>query len=390
MKAIHVFTVFLTPSSFFDGQFSYLSKKGYDIIMICGKDENAFEFARRNCIRYIPLEIPRSLSPVRFFQAILGLIRIFKDNKPDIVFGHTPVAALCSMVAAWVCRSPKRVYYRHGVIYTTMTGIRRWLFIKEEQFVSWLASDVINVSPSLSRLALEDKLDSRDKQHLIGKGTCGGIDALSRFNPALINPAAIAKLRSDLNIDSDCFICGFCGRICNDKGIPELVDGFESFCATPPGARSKLVLIGAFDERDLLSNDTIAKIKNNDSIIVTGWVDKELIPFYLSLLDVFVFPSHREGFGMSVIEASAMEKPVLVSRSHGCIDSIIEHLTGEYIDLTPESICHGLVLLQDSDLRERLGRNGREEVLKNYDYSVMWPKVNNLYIKLIGDSSNCK
>ena len=85
---------------------------------------------------------------------------------------------------------------------------------------------------------------------------------------------------------------------------------------------------------------------------------------------------------MSVLEASAMQVPVLVSRSHGCIDSIVEHVTGEYVDTTAQGISAGLEKMKDTDLRINLGVEGRERVLRYYDYCVMWPLVSDLYSEL--------
>ena len=99
-------------------------------------------------------------------------------------------------------------------------------------------------------------------------------------------------------------------------------------------------------------------------------------------MDVFVFPSYREGFGMTVIEASAMRLPILVSRSHGCIDSIREDVTGRYIELTPVSIASGLSDMLVSELRQRLGNAGRDFVSENFERTKMWPKILKLYSEI--------
>ena len=120
MKQIHVFTIFATPKSFYDGQFRYLADHGHEIILVSSDGEGTRDFAERNHIRFIPVEMPRALSPVAILKAIKSLCAIIKQEKPDAVFGHTPVGALCAMIAAKWCGVKNRVYYRHGVIYTTM------------------------------------------------------------------------------------------------------------------------------------------------------------------------------------------------------------------------------------------------------------------------------
>lgn len=425
MKQLHIFTIFATPHSFFDGQFRYLADEGNDIILVSSKAYGTDEFARRNHIRFVPVEMPRALSLGAIWCAIKQIRAIIKRENPDVVFGHTPVGALCAMIAARWCGVKNRVYYRHGLIYTTMTGVKRLIFKMEEQFVSALATDIVNVSHSLSRLAVKDNLNSDKKQHVIGHGTCGGIDAINIFNPNLIEEEKREKIASQFGLcykngtqsrrvegdsflntnhtdytntpscqgktsvdsaslrENDSIVFGFCGRICNDKGIPELVDAFELFQKSHSEINAKLLFIGGLDSRDGVSKTKEEQIKANKDIIVTGHIEKADIPYYYSLLDVFVFPSHREGFGMVAIEASAMEKPLLVSKVHGCEDTIVEHITGEYIDLSTEGICKGMEMMLDADKRKFLGKNGRKNVLEWYDFRGMWPLVSKLYREIL-------
>ena len=383
MKQIHVFTVFGTPKSFYDGQFRYLVDQGYEIILVSSNDTDSKYFAERNHIRFIPVEIPRALSLIAILRAISQLIGIIKQEKPDVVFGHTPVGALCAMIAAKWRGVRNRIYYRHGVIYTTMKGTKYKLFKWEEKFVASLATSVVNVSHSLSRLAIRDRLNSETKQFVIGHGTCGGIDAVKIFNPALLNTAVLDATKKKLGLNDADIVFGFCGRICNDKGVPELIDALDLFRSKHEGVKAKLLLIGAMDIRDGVSEHYATKIKEDADIILSGRVEKKDIPYYYAMLDVFVFPSHREGFGMCAIEASAMEKPLLVSKVHGCEDTILEHLTGEYIGLDAESISKGMELMLDADTRRFLGKNGRMKVLEWYDFRVMWPLVKELYARIL-------
>ncbi len=383
MKQIHIFTIFTTPEAFFDGQFKYLVDQGEEIILVSSFNERASAFAKRNNIRFVPIEMPRSMTPWAILNAIKAIILLIKQEKPEAVFGHTPVGALCSMIAAKYCGVKNRVYYRHGVIYTTMKGVKREIFRLEEKFVASLATSIVNVSHSLSRLAVTDRLNADKKQFTIGHGTCGGIDAQNIFNPGLINEQNKAEKVKELGFEDTDIVFGFCGRICVDKGVPELVEGFMKLRELHPKLKTKLLLIGTMDERDILPQIVKDTISNCKDIAITGWVNKVDIPYFYSILNVFVFPSHREGFGMCAIEASAMEKPLLVSRAHGVEDTIVEHKTGEYIDLNAESICQGMERMLDDSLRELMGKAGRKIVLDWYDSRVMWPQVSELYKRIL-------
>lgn len=383
MKLIHVFSIFCTAESFFDGQFKYLTDQGYEIVVVSSDAPNTDAFCKRNAVRFVPLNIPRSVSPMAIAKAVKSICSLIRKEKADAVFGHTPVGALCAMIAAKLCGVKNRVYYRHGLIYTTMQGVKRTIFKTEEIFVASLATSVINVSHSLSKLAVADGLNEAEKQYVIGHGTCGGIDAQNIFNPSLVDADKLLFIKKKLGLNDADIVFGFCGRICNDKGIPELVDAFELFQKLHSNIKAKLLFIGRFDTRDGISEEKKQQIESNSDIVISGHIDKVEIPYYYSMLDVFVFPSHREGFGMCVVEASAMEKPILDSRAHGCVDAIVEHETGEYIDLSADGIYKGMEQMLDPELRGRLGKNGRKRVLEWYDFQVMWPLVSDLYKKIL-------
>lgn len=383
MKLIHVFSIFGTAESFFDGQFKYLTDQGYEIVVVSSDAPNTDAFCKRNGVRFVPLNIPRSVSPMAIVKAVKSICSLIRKEKADAVFGHTPVGALCAMIAARLCGVKNRVYYRHGLIYTTMKGLKHTIFKTEEKFVASLATSVINVSHSLSKLAVADGLNEAEKQYVIGHGTCGGIDTQNIFNPSLVDADKLLIIKKKLGLNDADIVFGFCGRICNDKGIPELVDAFELFQKLHSKIKARLLFIGRFDTRDGISEEKKQQIESNSDIVISGHIDKVEIPYYYSMLDVFVFPSHREGFGMCVVEASAMEKPILDSRAHGCVDAIVEHETGEYIDLSADGICKGMELMLDEELRGKLGKSGRKRVLEWYDFQVMWPLVSDLYKKIL-------
>lgn len=382
MKSLHVFTVISTPISFFDEQFKFLSTHGQQICVVSSSEEDS-TFSERNSITYRQIDIKRKISPFSDVKVIVSLVRLIRQEKFDIVVGHTPKGAMVAMIAAKLAGVKTRIYYRHGLIYTTATGLKRTIFKTVERLTALLATNIINVSPSLCQLAVKDKLNSDAKQTVIGCGTCGGIDTIDTFNPAKVSVDTVSALRHTLGIPDGAFVVGFCGRLCHDKGIIELIDGFELFKQAHPEIDARLLLVGPYDARDILPQYIKDEIESNPLIIAPGAVSHHYLPNYYSLMDVFVFPSYREGFGMTVIEASAMRLPILVSRSHGCVDSIREDVTGRYIDLTPESIATSLTEMLNPELRQRLGDAGRDFVTAHFERTAMWPKILDFYKEIL-------
>ena len=377
MKILQVFTILPTAVSFFDGQLRYLVDQGNEIHVVSDSPEDP-DFTNRNRIVYHRLPIARSISPTMDIKSIRLLANLMRQENFDMVIGHTPKGALVAMMASKLAGVKNRVYYRHGLIYTTAQGVKLKVFKAVERLTAYMATSVVNVSNSLSRLAVADGLNPDAKQYVIGKGTCGGIDTKRTFNPDLVDEESVAELKRSLGLDPEDYVVGFCGRLCKDKGVRELVDGFKLL--RKRNENVKLLLVGPYDTRDILPEEYKKEIESNPDIIGTGRIAKNMLPLYYQLMDVFVLPSYREGFGMSVLEASAMNKPVLVSRSHGCVDSIVEGETGLYIDISPEDIAAQIECVKGST--NSYGVKGRKWVCENFDSESMWPKVSSLLDEL--------
>lgn len=376
---LHVVNVYFVLPYFFGDQFLYLDGHGFDVHVICSPSENLNQYSKEKKFKYAEINILRSFSVIQDIKSLYNICLYIKENDIDIVVGHTPKGALLAMVASKIMRVRRRIYFRHGLLYETSKGLKRSILILAERFTSLCASQIVCVSPSLLEKSIQDKLNNPAKQMVIGKGTCGGIDSLNKFNPEKIDLVAFEKLRTDLNINLDNFVIGFCGRIVKDKGIVELVEAFNIIQSVNMDKKCKLLLVGGFEVRDSLPPNIINQIKNDDNIIVSGFI-YDNIELYYQLMNVFVLPSFREGFGMSVLEASAMCKPVLTTKVTGCVDSIIEGETGFFVENNSESIAQKLSVLIKSDNLVNFGNKGRGFVLTNFDNRVLWPLiVKNIY-----------
>ncbi len=373
MNILHVVNIYFVLPYFIGDQFIYFNRKGYRQYVVCSPSEHLDNYARKMGFGYRAIGIAREINIVKDIAAVYKICRYIRQNKIDIVVGHTPKGALLAMIAATLMRIRRRIYFRHGLVYETMKGFKRLLMVKMDRLTALLATRIVVVSPSLARQSLEDRLNDAGKQIILGKGTCGGIDAISKFNPGNIDHYKLIRLKEKLGILPETFVIGYCGRIVRDKGIGELVNAFE-IIKDKTGKELKLLLVGEFEKRDALSPEIIDKIKTDRDIIQTGFIFDD-IEYYYSLFNLYILPSYREGFPISVLEASAMQLPVLTTRATGCIDSIIEGETGIFIENTADGIAEGIMKLMMDQASVKLGINGRKFVLENFDHSKIWPVI---------------
>lgn len=377
MKILHVVNISFVIPYFLGNQLNWFSEKGYEEYVICSPSGDLEKMSEKYHFNYHIIDIIRRISLWRDIKAIYSTIKYIKNIQPDVVIGHTPKGGLVAITAAWMMRIPKRIYFRHGLVYETSKGFKRFLLISVDRIVSVLATKIVCVSPSLAAKSLKDSLNPEWKQVVLAKGSCNGID-LNRFSKNSVDSNIINELRRKFGVKSDSFVIGFAGRLVRDKGVIDLVTAYKQLKREYNNI--KLLLVGMYEERDALPNDVVKVIEEDDDIIKAGRVDYSEMELYYALMDVFVLPSYREGFGMSVIEASAMEIPVISTRVTGCVDSVIDKKTGILVNNSVDEIKEAIMTLYcDSLARERLGRDGRDYVETCFDQTMVWKDIEKLY-----------
>lgn len=356
-KILHVINVSFVINHFFGNQFGHFTKKGYDFTVACTEDEELHKQAKSKGFRAFPVPILKAISPIQDIISIFKLYRFIQKEKFSVVVAHSPKGGLIGMTAAYLAGVEKRVFFRHGVLFETATGLKKRLFILIEKFVGSLATDVIVVSESLQQLSNKYGLNDSLKSKMLGKGTCSGID-LERF-----------QVRPKKNTD---FVVGYVGRLVRDKGVMELVEGWLQFAAGKEHVY--LHIIGPWEKRDGIPQETFDIVKNTPSIRFFDYVTDTSALY--NEMDVFILPSYREGFGMVILEASASGLPVITTRSTGCINAIKEDVTGIYTDITAPAIARAISYYYDNPLlRQKHGANGVDFVATNFSEQELFSEI---------------
>ena len=373
----HVVNISFVIPYFLGKQLNWFVEKGHKEYIVCSPSDEMEELSKRYSFEYKPIEVLRKISIGKDLKAVWSTYRYIKEVKADVVTGHTPKGGLVAMLAAWLARVPVRIYLRHGLVYETSHGLKRALLINIDRLASRLATKIVCVSPSVARRSIEDGLNPERKQIVLAHGTCNGIDT-ERFRKDAVNHESVAVLKQQLGINDGDFVIGFTGRLVRDKGIIELVRAYQELRKQYMNVR--LMLVGMLEIRDALPEDVVKTIREDKSIISTGYVGYNTIEQYYALMDVFVLPSYREGFPTSVLEASSMEIPVITTRATGCCDSILDNETGFFVNHDEKELEAALMrLYKDSELREQMGRIGRRFVEDNFRQELVWKEIEKLY-----------
>lgn len=372
---LHVVNIYFVIPYFLGGQFEYFRELGYELDVVCSESPYLASYARQHNFGYREIPILRSINPIQDFKSIRQICRYIKDRQVGIVVGHTPKGGLLSMVAAWLMRVPKRVYFRHGLVYQTSSGLKRFILMSVDRLASLLATKIVCVSPSVLEQSIKDKLSPAHKQIVLGTGTCSGVDTQGKFNPQNINPEKMSLLTQKWGIEDSDWVVGYTGRLVRDKGIMELVDAFDLVKVNNP--RLKLLLVGMFEERDALPQEVQNRIKNDPQIVWTDFQNEDMEYFY-AMMNVYVLMSYREGFPTGTLEAQSMGVPVITTRVTGCCDSIVEGETGVFVSREPEELGKVIKAMSEGEITFSTERT-RSWVMDNFDNLRVWEEIKKLY-----------
>lgn len=352
---------------FHRGLFGYLRENGVEVTGVAPEGPE-HEWLRREGVQTVVVPICRSPSPLKDLASLFFLWRHLMRHRFDIVHVSTPKAGLLGALASLLSGHRRVLFTYRGRVYENATGLKRWGLASLDRLVCALARGVIPISRELGAALVAEGICSARKIHFIGSGSSNGVDAQKyRRSPAVM--AAAAEFRETQNIPPDSEIILFVGRLCEEKGVRELVAAYSSLAASCP--RVHLVMVGPF-ESTAVQAEVLQLLKTNSR---AHYVPKtrEVLPIYAAST-VLAFPSYREGFGNVALEAMAMELPVVASNVMGCRESTLDGVTGI---LVPPRDAPALAaalrdLLDHPDKRLALGARGRERVECEFQPVRIW------------------
>ena len=374
-KICIITTIALSLDKLFPDFYPLLIAKNYEVVGICAEGTH-IENIRRQGVRVITVPMTREFTPVQDSKCLWMLYKIFKHEKFDIIHYSTPKAALLASVAGRLARCLALIYTLRGLGYTTFSGLKASIAKFCEKIACRCAHCVIAISSSIKNEAVKEKLLPANRIKVLGAGSSKGVN-LDQFRLDEKTKNDAKRIRQDLGINDNDIVVGYVGRFALEKGLVELFEAFENIYRK--NHKVYMILVGDQDQRNPLPDKIFATMKKHRNVRIIPW--KENVSSYIAAMDIFVLASYREGFGNALIEASAVERPVIATDIVGCRDAVIDGTTGILVEpRNPASLEKALnELIENPSERTRMGRNGKQWVTENFDSNLVWNRLIKLY-----------
>lgn len=336
------------------GLLKHLIKNGYEVYIVAPHDDFVPQLKNMGC-KCINIQLNRKgINPFEDLKLLLKLYNIYKEIKPDIIFNYSIKPIIYGSVAAKLA-GIKSVAVNIGLGYTfintnIVTRISHMLY----RFALYFPVQVWFINEDDRDDFVKLNLVRRDKTLVLPSE---GID-IEYFSPKKSTNTGIVFL--------------LIARMLWDKGIKEFYEAAKLIKNKFPDVKFQL-----------LGNIDLENPKGMTKDILDGWHDEGAIEYlgyskdvrhYISDATCIVLPSYREGKGMTLIEAGAMEKPLIATNVPGCKDIVKNGYNGFLCEVkNSQSLADSIekFILLDENIKLKFGENSKIFMKENFDEEIV-------------------
>lgn len=336
-------------------------------------------------------EMKREVSFNSDREAYKKIKSIIKDFKPDIIHTHASKAGALGRLAAMNYSKAKVVHTFHGHVFHSYFGTVKTNIYKNIERALALKTDKIIAISDRQKLELTKryKICNENKVEVIPLGF-----DLNKFQ--IDNIEKRISFRKQYCIQEDEIAIGIIGRLVPIKNHQLFID---AICEVRKRTDKKVrgFIIGDGEERENLKDYARSiglhhvngefKGDNPAPLHFTSWIKN--IDWANAGLDIIALTSNNEGTPVSLIEAQASNKPIISTKVGGVKNTVLQNETALLIEQdNKEEYIEGLIqLIENEELRNRLGANGWAHVKNKFHFDRLASDMSKLYHELLNGKS---
>ncbi len=372
-KVVHVCAIGFTAKRLLLPQCDYLRSLGYDIGFVFTPDAVSDEL-RDLGYDVADIEIPRSINS-GVVSSVDALSRYLKHLQPDIVHTHTSMGGAIGRLAAHRAQVPHVIHTIHGFPFAQGQPWYKYrMYCVAEKSLARITDVLLSQSREDVETAIELGILAREGPPLlIGNGI--NTQKFTRCNYSDDDKTVLKRL---LRIGEEPVITTI-ARLTLEKGYAELVDALASCVDLPWTA----LFIGPDDGDANKIRSLAGGLGLNERIRFLGQRDD--VATLLSMTDIFVLPSYREGVPRSLIEAQCMGVPAVATDIRGCREIVVDGRTGLLVPPRDrEHLAQSIrQLIQDENLRRSWGSQAEKHARDEFDEDMVFRRIAKAYERLI-------
>ena len=354
--------------------------KNYETILVTGQvsdwegDMSYLLESKKNFRHILIPELGRNVHFWRDFIAFWKILKLLREEKPDIVHTHTAKAGILGRAAALIAGVPVRVHTFHGHIFSGYFGkLKTSLIILVERTLAFFTSQIVAISPRQKKeLVYRYRIAKADKVSVIPLG----LDLTYFGKPSVNRNEALKKFSLPMNT----YLVGIIGRLVPIKNHLFFLEVAKKIVRVRKDVH--FIIVGGGELLELLQKKVRAFQLQND-VTFLGW-QRELKPIY-DILDIVCLTSLNEGTPVSLIEAQACGKPIVATRVGGVEDVVFSEKNGYLTSIDDiEGFSQKVMFLLDQpDIRDKMKQFSQTFVKTYYTKEILLKNMDCLYQKIL-------
>jgi glycosyltransferase involved in cell wall biosynthesis len=377
VRILHIHTLPVISGSGINTFLTMRGMKGnrYESVLACAPGGALVDLVQRHGmeVKTFP-SLVQPLHPLKDFRAVLDLTGHLTTNSYQVVHTHNSKAGFVGRLSAKLARVPVIVHTVHGFAFHGQEPPwRRCLFRSLERLASHWCDKMIFISQPLVDWAAREGIGCTRKTTRIYSGI-----EMDRFHPVSVQEKN--RLKAQWGLQERDAVIGMVSKLWEGKGHAFLIRTFKEIKNAKPEAR--LVIVGEGYLMESLKT-LASQMGLSEAVIFTGFLED--VSQIIATFDVAVLPSYFEGMGRVLLEAMAMEKPVVGTRVGGIPDLIEQGLNGYLVGPGNEKELASAVLkiLNDDDLALRMGQAGRKKMTDCFSAESMVRSIEAVYREML-------
>lgn len=331
----------------------------------------------------------KGTNPINELRTLWQLYRVLRKERFDLVHTFTVKPNIYGSIAARAAGIPVVMNWVTGLGYVFIeTGdarrrLLRKVVINLYRFALRFSKRVIFLNPDDFDLFQKYKIIDSHKGMVMSGGS--GVDT-EKFSSARIDQDKVQALYQELGIagDQPGVRVTLIARLLWDKGIAEFIEAARILKPKHPDAL--FLLVGPVDTGNpaAVPRQYMERVESEGVIRYLG--ERTDIVEILHISDIVTLPSYSEGIPRALLEAMSMEKPIITTDTAGCRVVVDEGRNGLLVSVKdPAALASAIErLLDDEELRIRMGKYGREKALREFDERIVVRRTLKLYEELLG------
>ena len=341
--------------------------KGYEVT-VTGPNRDNVEKIEELGAKFVEIPMNKNgVNPLEDLKYQKALLKLFKEEKPDVTLGYTSKPVIYGAIAA------KKAGVKHIVSMVTGAGYAFTAQSTKAKIIKAIMSFLYKRAFKAADTVIFQNTDDKSQfvsEGLIKEDKCKVVNG-SGVNTERFHPLPFPERTTFFMLS----------RVMNSKGIREYLEAAREVKSQRPD--TDFMLLGACEGiQDSIGPEELQKYI--DDGIITHYGETEDVPPYYGKCSVYVLPSYREGTPRTVLEAMATARPVITTDAPGCRETVIDGKTGFLVPVKDaKALSEKMIWFADHPEKiEEMGKESLDYCLEKFEVG----KVNRMmleYCKII-------